>query len=88
MRQEIPLERGLILGVILLLLGLTILGVALTEWFNVGFGQLAEGSAIRLVIASSSTLMLGAQILYGSFFLYLLDYRGTGRDANRLAPPE
>ena len=88
LRQEIPLERGLILGVILLLLGLTILGVALTEWFNVGFGQLAEGSAIRLVIASSSTLMLGAQILYGSFFLYLLDYRGTGRDANRLAPPE
>jgi glycosyltransferase involved in cell wall biosynthesis len=88
LRQAIPLERGLILGVILLLLGLIILGVALTEWFNVGFGQLAEGSAIRLVIASSSTLMLGAQILYGSFFLYLLDYRGTGRDANKLAPTE
>jgi glycosyltransferase involved in cell wall biosynthesis len=81
LRQAMPLERGLILGVILLLLGLAILGVALTEWSNVGFGQLAEGSAIRLVIASSSTLMLGAQILYGSFFLYLLDYRGTGRDA-------
>jgi len=88
LRHAIPLERGLILGVVLLLLGLAILGVALTEWFNVGFGQLAEASAIRLVIASSSTLMLGAQILYGSFFLYLLDYRGTGRDANRLAPSE
>jgi glycosyltransferase involved in cell wall biosynthesis len=88
LRQAISLERGLILGVTLLLLGLTILGVALTEWLNVGFGQLAEESAIRLVIASSSTLMLGAQILYGSFFLYLLDYRGTGRDANRLVPLE
>jgi hypothetical protein len=88
LRRAMPLERGLILGVILLLLGLTILGIALTEWFNVGFGQLDEGSAIRLVIASSSTLMLGAQILYGSFVLYLLDYRGTGRDANRLAPSE
>ncbi len=88
LRQAIPLERGLILGVILLLLGLTILGVALTEWFNVGFGELAEGSAIRLVIVSSTTLMLGAQILYGSFFLYLLDYRGTGRDVKRLAPSE
>jgi glycosyltransferase involved in cell wall biosynthesis len=85
-RQAIPLERGLALGAILFLLGLTILGVALTEWFNVEFGPLAEGNAIRLVIASSTTLMLGAQILYGSFFLYLLDYRGTGRDANRLAP--
>jgi glycosyltransferase involved in cell wall biosynthesis len=88
LRQAMPLERGLILGVILLLLGLIILGVALTEWFNVGFGQLAEGSAIRLVIASSSALMLGAQILYGSFFLYLLDYRGTGRSASRLTPRE
>jgi glycosyltransferase involved in cell wall biosynthesis len=88
LRQAMPLERGLILGIILILLGLTILGAALTEWFNVGFGQLAEGSAIRLVIASSSTLMLGAQILYGSFFLYLLDYRGTSHDANRLAPSE
>ena len=88
LRQAISLERGLILGVTLLLLGLTILGVALTEWFSVGFGQLAEENAIRLVIASSTTLMLGAQILYGSFFLYLIDYRGTGRDANRLVPSE
>ena len=79
LRQAIPLERGLILGVILFLLGLAILGVALAEWLNVGFGQLAEGNAIRLVIASSTTLMLGAQILYGSFFLYLLDYRAGPR---------
>jgi glycosyltransferase involved in cell wall biosynthesis len=80
LRQAMPLERGLILGVILLLLGLTIFGVALAEWFNAGFGQLTRGSAIRLVIASSTTLMLGAQILYGSFFLYLLDYRASRRN--------
>jgi glycosyltransferase involved in cell wall biosynthesis len=80
LRQAIPLERGLILGAILLVLGLTIFGVALAEWFNVGFGALTRGNAIRLVIASSTTLMLGAQILYGSFFLYLLDYRASRRD--------
>ena len=45
--------------------------------FNVGFGALTRGSAIRFVIASSTTLVLGTQILYGSFFLYLLDYRAT-----------
>ena len=88
LRQAIPLERGLALGAILFLVGLIAFGVALAKWFNAGFGQLAEGNAIRLVIASSTTLMLGAQVLYGSFFLYLLDYRGTGRDANRLAPLE
>jgi glycosyltransferase involved in cell wall biosynthesis len=88
LRQAMPLERGLALGAILFLVGFVAFGMAVAEWFNVGFGQLAEGHAIRLVIASSTTLMLGAQILYGSFFLYLLDYHGTGRDANRLAPLE
>ena len=78
-----PLERGLALGTILLLVGLIAFMVAAAEWFNVGFGQLAEGNAIRLVIASSTTLMLGAQILYGSFFLYLLDYRAARVETTR-----
>jgi hypothetical protein len=88
LRQAMPLERGLALGAVLFLVGLIAFGVAVAEWSNAGFGQLTEGNAIRLVIASSTTLMLGAQILYGSFFLYLLDYRGKSRDANTLAPSE
>ncbi|MBV8738864.1 MAG: glycosyltransferase family 2 protein [Alphaproteobacteria bacterium] len=82
MREVMPLERGLTLGALLLLLGVTSFAAALADWFNVGFGALTTGSAIRLVIVSSTTLVLGAQILYGSFFLYLLDYqgdRGKGR---------
>jgi glycosyltransferase involved in cell wall biosynthesis len=80
LRRTMPLERGLILGAVLFLLGLTFFGGALAEWFNAGFGQLTKDNVIRLVIASSTTLMLGAQILYGSFFLYLLDYRGARRE--------
>ncbi len=76
MREVMPLERGLALGALLLLLGFASFAAALADWFNVGFGALTTGSAIRLVIVSSTTLVLGAQILYGSFFLYLLDYRG------------
>src|SRR5215471_4877727 len=74
LRRAVPLERGLALGAVLLVLGLSSFGAALTEWFNVGFGQLSSAMAIRLVIVSGATLVLGAQILYGSFFLYLLDY--------------
>ena len=77
LRQAMPLERGLALGAFMLLLGLITFGAALADWFNVGFGALTRGSAIRFVIASSTTLVLGAQILYGSFFLHLLDYRAT-----------
>jgi glycosyltransferase involved in cell wall biosynthesis len=74
LRRAMPLERGLALGAVLLVLGLSSFGAALAEWFNVGFGQLSSATAIRLVIVSSTTLVLSAQILYGSFFLYLLDY--------------
>ena len=81
LRQAMPLERGLALGAILLVLGLITFGAALADWFNVGFGALTRGSgAIRYVIVSSATLVLGAQILYGSFFLYLLDHRETSLD--------
>jgi len=87
LRRTISLERGLALGATLLMVGLIAFGVALAEWSESGFGQLARGNAIRLVIASSATLVLGAQILYGSFFLYLLDYRaetGPAVAASRL----
>jgi hypothetical protein len=80
LRSAVPLERGLIVGAILFVLGLVAFGIAVAKWADVGFGQLTSGNAIRLVILSSATLVLGAQILYGSFFLYLLDYRGSGHD--------
>lgn len=81
-RQAMPLERGLLLGAALFLTGIAAFGVALAEWFDVGFGQLSQGKAMRLVIGSSTTLVLGAQILYGSFFLYLLEYRPRPRAAD------
>lgn len=77
LRRALPLERGLILGGVLILLGLTAFTAAVAEWFTVEFGQLSIGVAMRLVIASSATLVLGTQILYGSFLLYALDYRAT-----------
>ena len=86
LRQAMPLERGLALGAFMLLLGLITFGAALADWFNVGFGALTRGSAIRFVIASSTTLVLGAQILYGSFFLHLLDYRATCSTKDQVHP--
>jgi glycosyltransferase involved in cell wall biosynthesis len=76
LRQSMPLERGLAVGAIMLLLGLVAFGAAVSAWSDVGFGELRTGVAIRLVIVSSTTLVLGVQIIYGSFLLYVLDYRG------------
>jgi hypothetical protein len=77
LRQLMPLERGLAFGAVLLLLGLAAFAAALFAWSDVGFGELRTGIAIRLVIISSTTLVLGVQVVYGSFLLYVLDYRGN-----------
>jgi hypothetical protein len=77
--RAIPLERGLVLGAAFILLGLTAFMAAVFEWSTVGFGQLAGGAAMRLVITAGTTFVLGTQILYGSFFLYVLEYRATPR---------
>jgi hypothetical protein len=77
LRWMVPLERGLALGAALILLGFATAVAALSEWSAVGFGALTQGSAMRLVIVSGTTLVLGTQILFGSFFLYVLEYRAT-----------
>lgn len=77
LRRAMPLERGLMLGGALILVGLIAFVAAVGEWSSVEFGQLPRGVAMRLVIASSTTLVLGAQILYGSFLLYAIEYRAS-----------
>ncbi len=83
LRRAVPLERGLVGGGLLLLLGAGMFAAALAEWFAAGFGSLTSGRALRFVIVASTSLVLGAQILYGSFFLYLLDYRSAAGDSAR-----
>jgi glycosyltransferase involved in cell wall biosynthesis len=74
LRRAMSLERGLTLGAALILLGLIAFAAAVAKWSAAGFGQLAQGAAMRLVIVSGTTLVLGTQILFGSFFLYVLEY--------------
>ena len=77
LRRVMPLERGLALGTALILLGFVAFTGAISEWFGVGFGPLLGGKAMRLVIISGATFVLGTQILYGSFFLYVLEDRAA-----------
>ena len=77
LRRAMPLERGLVLGAIFVIIGLIAFAAAVAAWSDVGFGHLTQGIAIRLVIASSASLVLGTQIVFGSFLLYVLDYRAN-----------
>ena len=66
-------------GVVVALIGLAGAIAALVSWGQVGFGALEPGRTVRLVIASSAAMVLGAQLVFSSFFLGLLEQTRTAR---------
>lgn len=73
------LERGLVIGVLLVCAGLTGSVTALLSWGQSEFGALDPRSGMRLTIPSATAIALGVQIAFGSFFLGVLKMR-TGSD--------
>jgi len=66
------LERGLIFGLLLFLIGFGLdLSVAV-RWIESGFGPLA---ALRPAIVGSTLMAVGAQVLFSSFFLSMLSVK-------------
>ncbi|MBI2591252.1 MAG: glycosyltransferase family 2 protein [Candidatus Brennerbacteria bacterium] len=64
------LEKGIILGLILFAIGFTIDLFILLEWIGAGYKNLNEASAVAL---SSTLMILGAQTVFSSFFLNILE---------------
>lgn len=86
----VTLERGLILGLALLLLGVGLSIGALFVWDTAQFGQLAPGRTMRLVIPSAAAILLAFETAYGAFFLSVLEIQascpvgGAGLDVTAL----
>ena len=72
---EVSLERGVVGGLVLFLLGLAGLVVAFLKWNAVGFGSLDATQELRLVIPSAALLTLGSQATLASAFLGVLEIR-------------
>jgi len=80
-RRHFSLERGLILGTVLLLTGFVIDTRILIGWLRSGMGEL---NAIRPATQASTLMIIGAQINFASFFLSLLGMFPSDADD---APP-
>lgn len=65
------LERGLLIGGILLLIGILISLFILINWINNGFGQLALNHAI-FAITGLTIIVIGIQTIFNSFLLSIL----------------
>jgi glycosyltransferase involved in cell wall biosynthesis len=68
----VTLEIGLVVGVILLLVGVTGSVYALSGWGRTSFGPLEPTHTMRIVIPSVTALTLGFEIILSSFFLSIL----------------
>jgi hypothetical protein len=81
----VTLEAGLIVGAVLLLSGLGLAVYALGTWGAERFGALAYPETMRLVIPSSTAILLGFQIIYSAFFVSILEIRAS-RPTERTVP--
>ncbi|MBV1800003.1 glycosyltransferase family 2 protein [Siccirubricoccus sp. G192] len=73
----ITVERGLIAGAFLLVLGVA-LGVSATAfWSSQDFGSLRTSETMRYVIPSATMILLAFQMVYAAFFISVLDIRAS-----------
>lgn len=68
----ITLEVGILIGLILAASGLGLLTGAFLYWAKLGFGELSYPDSLRLVIPAVTSLTLGVQIIFSSFFMSIL----------------
>ena len=75
--SRLTLERGLVLGIVLVLVGLAGTLWAVFGWRAADFGPLSPSTTMRLAIPSVTALTAGFQVLFMSFFLGLLYQRSS-----------
>lgn len=71
----LPLERGLLLGTVTILLGSVMLVAAVNEWRVRDFGRLNYADTMRVVVPGVTLVVLGYQTVLSCFFLSLLGMR-------------
>lgn len=70
--QALTLERGLLAGIFLLLIGISGACYSLYIWFAHSFGPLVPSEMMRILIPASTCMILGSQFILTSFFFSLL----------------
>jgi len=68
----INLEKGLIIGTILVLIGIVLSIYAYNNWREVNFGDIANSNTWRIIIPAITTILLGVQTILFSLFFSIL----------------
>jgi glycosyltransferase involved in cell wall biosynthesis len=73
--KVVNLERGLVIASVVLLVGVSLLLLAVNQWRLAGFGNLDYAHSMRLVIPGVTLTALGFQTIVSSFFVSILGMR-------------
>jgi glycosyltransferase involved in cell wall biosynthesis len=73
--RHVTLETGLLVGILLTIAGFAGSVLAVSDWGWASFGALDPSRMLRLVFPAVFALMLGVQVICGSFFLSILGLR-------------
>ncbi|MCB0457373.1 MAG: glycosyltransferase family 2 protein [Flavobacteriaceae bacterium] len=68
----INLEKGLILGAILIILGITLSILAVKDWQSLDFGDIVSKAVLRTIIPAITCIILGTQVILFSLFFSIL----------------
>jgi hypothetical protein len=72
-RSLFTLERCLLLGGSVIAIGVGTAAYALFYWYNLSFDRVEGEALIKVVCAASFLIGVGFQVVFASFFIYLLD---------------
>jgi glycosyltransferase involved in cell wall biosynthesis len=70
----LKLENGLLLGLLMIMTGLTWSAWLTWDWGSAGFGALDPAQAMRVAIPAVTLMILGAQVATGSLFAGALNF--------------
>jgi len=84
------LERGVVAGLLLGIAGIAFLATAVWRWRSLGYGEMSYPDSLRLVIPAITFISLGAQVVFASFLLSVLQldrFSGRDFDDSKTKPP-
>ena len=73
--EETSTEKGVLLGILLFLAGIAVTIVAFCIWGKTGFGGLSPESMMRITIPAMLLIVVGIEVVFGSFFIGILHIR-------------
>jgi hypothetical protein len=87
LQQRRTLERCMVIGITLIIIGIVLGIIAARQWSLVGFGSLQPALTIRFVVCSVLFLLLGGQTLLAGFYFGLMNLVAERRTQRASSSP-